>query len=246
MCFPDLVSVSFLFLPWVIMMADMLIDFTARTGDAGMAWVREFQRHCHVLRRINAAFEFLKRGQLEQARGTLGEAGDILESSNMPGSVKSVLNQSYSKVCGLYFYRSEEYARASERMENAHQAIAESIAQEGFLAPFAVQCPDLCLNQARVARNQRDWPRMHLHLRRMRAMVNDEIPLCTPRTGGAIFFSTLRSLFYSIGPETLPDFEQLCTVMEKGRRLPFYDRMIRSFLRFANLAIDYDPGGCDR
>lgn len=222
-------------------MADILVEFTARTSDAGRAWVLEYQRHCHVLRFINSAFDQIKQSSFTQASASLSAAATILATQEMSRSVNAVLSQFYHKTHGLYLYRKQKLDEARSTMRMAHSAIAGAISEEDFLAPFALQCPEICMNEARVARNQRDWDSMHGFLDQIRAMIKDEIPLCTTHCGVHIYYSKLRSLFYSVSQEGLPVFDQLCTLMEDGPRMVFYDKLIRNFLHFENSAINYEP-----
>lgn len=224
-------------------MADILIEFIERTGDAGLAWVGEYKRHCHILRLINSAMPLLRSHKIEEAGNILQKAGGALEAVDIPNSVRVVLDQSYYKTLGLYHYRAGDFASASESMKWAHRAVAMAAEEYEFLIPFALQCPDLCINQARVARNQRKWEEMHSHISRVQAMLADRMPLCEAPHGPAVFYSTLRSLFLSIRQPNVAFFEELCMVMEEERRMPFYDRVIRSFFRFETIAIDYESSG---
>lgn len=221
-------------------MAEPLIEFIAHTGQAGIAWVREYRHHCHILRQVNQALSLLRLLKVEEAGGLLQDAADALQGNpQIPDSVRAVLEQAYHKACGLYYYRAGELDKASRSMELAHSAVARAVEESEFLIPFALQCPDLCLNQARVARNKRNWKEMHDHIGRMQAMLSDRLPLCKPTRGPDVFYSTLRDLFVTIDQPSASGLEELCVVMEEEQRLPFYDRLIRGFFRFDTAAIDY-------
>jgi tetratricopeptide (TPR) repeat protein len=221
-------------------MAEPLIEFIAHTGQAGVAWVGEYRRHCHVLRQINQALSLLRSGKIDQAEGFLLQAAEALHNNpRVPESVRAVLEQAYHKALGLYYYRAGKLHKAARSMQQAHEAVDRAVEECDFLIPFALQCPDLCLNQARVARNMRNWDEMHNHIRRMQAMLSDRIPLCGSARGPRVFYSTLRELFVTIDHSSAPGLEELCAVMEEERRLPFYDRLIRGFFRFETTGIDY-------
>ena len=162
-----------------------------------------------------------------------------MKNADIPDSIRAVLEQGFHKVSGLYYYRTGDFANASHEMKMAHRAVAQAIESRDFLFPFALQCPDLCLNQARVARNQRNWLEMHGHISRMQAMLADQVPLCERSAGPGVYYSTLRDLFLSIRAPGNAVFDELCILMEEDRRMPFYDRIIRGFFRFENTAIDY-------
>jgi hypothetical protein len=222
-------------------MADLFLEFIAHTGESGSAWVQQYQRYCHILRLINGAMSPLRSQQLKAADQILQRAARAMEDADIPDSIRAVLEQGFHKVSGLCYYRKGDLANASQEMRLAHCAVARAIEIGEFLIPFALQCPDLCLNQARVARNQRNWDEMHTHIGRMHAMLADKIPLCERSRGPGVYYSTLRDIFLSIRTPGNAAFDELCILMEEDRRLPFYDRIIRSFFRFESAAIDYAP-----
>ncbi len=225
-------------------MGDVLIEFIAHTGEAGIAWVQQYQRYCHLVGLLNSAVPLLRSQKSQEAGKILERVARVLEAEEIPDSIRAVIDQNYYKVQGLYSYRYGDFAGASQSMQMAHHAVARAIANCAFLVPCALQCPELCLNQARVARNQHHWEEMHGYINHLRDMLADRAPLCKSSGGPAVFYSTLRELFFSIRTPSNPTFEELCPLMDAETRMPFYDRIIRLFFRFESSAIDYSALDC--
>ncbi len=222
-------------------MADSLIEFIALTGEAGAGWVAEYRPRHHIVEMIYKALALLKAQNLERAAKILERADQIQTSTDMPASIRGVVEDAYHRVSGLYYYRLSDYDRAMRSMEMAQCAMVRIIGSSDFLMPFAAMSPALYLNKARVARKQGKWAEMHGQVNLLRAMLAGTSPLYVDPDGREVFYATIRGFLQSLDLPKDAVVEEMSTLVDESQLEPAYDAAIRGLLRSEAPAIDYTP-----
>lgn len=216
------------------------LHFAGRSGEAGRAWVAEYQRHAPFVDLSLDALALLRRRRLEEGHVSLEALAQALAGlEGVPATVRWVLNRWYHGVAAYYYYCIDDFDRARQAMNLAYEAVVDAISGADFLLLLAVHCHEFRLHLARIARNQRFWSDMHHHVELARAMMLDRIPLCRLRNGRSVFFSTLGEFFHSLEPLSPDERESIGGLVEEERRLPLFDKFVRRLHSLPGFAISY-------
>jgi hypothetical protein len=216
------------------------LHFARRSGEKGQAWVEEYRRYAPTVALSDRALEQLRWRRFEEGQAILHEFAHALETLNgTPDSMRRVLDRWYHGVSAYYFYCIEDFDHARQSMLLAHEAVVEAISEADFLLLLAVHCQEFCLHQARIARNRRQWLEMHDHVKRARAMMLDQVPLCERRDGRPVFFSTLGQFFRSIESLSSDERQSIRGLVEEDERILLFDRFVRRLYSLPGFAIDY-------
>jgi hypothetical protein len=222
----------------------MILDwlhFAERSGEGGKAWATAYRSHSEKLVLHDRALHLLREGQIEEGRQFLGLFSVSLRSLDPQSSVYAVMERWYHGVAGYYHYCVGEFGQAKESMNRAQQAVVRAISHAEWLVMLAIHCQEFCLHQARIARNERDWPEMNACVERARAMILDQLPLCEREDGKRIWFSSLRDFFAAMEPLNRDELHVVRQLVEPGERMRLFDQFVRQMLRFKEVGIDYSP-----
>jgi tetratricopeptide (TPR) repeat protein len=216
------------------------LHFAQRTGEAGTLWAIAYLRHLSKVELSDKALALMRKGDLEQGKRELEHFATQL--ANDPAeevSVRSVLWRWYYGVEGYYLYCTGDFEQARLAMQRAHEAVRSAISSAEWLAMLAIHCQEFCLHQARIARNQRNWPEMHAQIARANSMMRDELPLCDAGAGREIYFRSFERFFSSMSPFSAEEADIVSRIVGREQRVRSFDQFVRRMLRLPEFAIDY-------
>lgn len=227
---------------------DGWLHFASLSGERGRLWVEEFRHpECFgILGTAGGALPLLhrrERYEIEQGRRLLEEAEARLQALRGAGvkpSILAALDQIYYPLLAYYHYALGDYAPAGEGLDRADQAIAAAIGQEPFLLPLAFRCSEFELHRARIARNQRRWREMRLHLDRALGMVvHEKHPLCVRPDGTGVTLAEVKAFFRDL-PRTGADMETFARQLtDDAARHRLFDRFVLGIYALPGFVVPY-------
>ena len=215
------------------------LHFAARSGEAGRAWTDAYRCHLPLVERSDQALAYLRRRRFGEAEAELRRcAAELAGLPAFPSSVRWVVERFFYGSLAYLRYCLGDLDEAEQLLRRADEALVAAIRDAGFLLPLAIHCQELCLHQARIARNGRRWPEMHAHVERARAMVLGRAPLCDLGEGRSIYFADVCRFFRSFSMSPAEE-ETIRGVVDDGERLRAFDRFVRRLYRLPGFAIQY-------
>lgn len=216
------------------------LHFAERTGKPGKDWSADYRQHSRAVSLAEESLTLLRRGAIDRGGMALLELKRQLSRlRNEQDSVRAVLDRWYHGVAGYYFYCRGDFQQAQESMHQAHVAVQRALSQADWLLMLAVHCQEFCLHQARIARNQHDWPVMNSFVAQAQAMMLDQRPLCHKDNGQKIFFSSFQKFFGQMGPLTDEESGVAAKIVKQEARTELFDQFVRRMLRFQEIGIEY-------
>jgi hypothetical protein len=209
--------------------------YAERSGREGRAWAVEYRRHSDTAKLGERALKSMRENQMEQAGQLLREFIDGVERvDGEPHSVRAVLDRYRHGIEAYYFYCRKEFALAEQSMRSAHGAVARALDKSEWLLLLSTHCQEFCLHQARIARNQQQWPKMQACIAQARAMMSGRIPLCETEAGKKIWWSSLPVFFDALAPLTEEEARFANTLINPQERERLFDQFVRGMLRSSN------------
>src|SRR5436305_186841 len=148
------------------------LHFAARSGEAGRAWTQAYRCHLPIVELTERALTDLRCRRFEKGEASLRRcAAELAGLSVFPISVRWVVERFFYGALAYLRYCLGDLDEAEQLLRRADDALVAAIRDSIFLLPLAIHCQELCLHQARIARNGRRWPEMQAHVERARAMV---------------------------------------------------------------------------
>jgi hypothetical protein len=182
---------------------DGWLYFASVSGERGRLWAAEFRQTepMEIVATAGRALPLFHRREFEKGRRLLEEAETGLRSlgSARPSIVHAV-ESIYFPLLAYYHYCLGEFAPAGQDLDGADRAVAAAIGLEPFLLPLAFRCSEFELHRARIARNQRRWEEMHLHIGRTLEMIHGDRPFCVLPGGGQVLLSEVQAFFRGLPP----------------------------------------------
>lgn len=190
-------------------------------GPEGRRWVEGFQASAYFagLEDLRVALVYMREGDIEAGRAALDRCERLLEEGAAPASASdgsasqaqdsasngedSFAEDSFAKVferflCGIIAYdrfRAHDYDGAMAALARGERAALEALGEHRFLLTMANIFCEFCVQRARVAREQRDWPALERYLETARQMVISRQPLCVLEDGEEVFVVTIARFF---------------------------------------------------
>jgi len=224
---------------------DGWLHFASLSGERGRLWVEEIRRPetFEIVGTAGSALPLFHRRELEKGRRLLEEAGTRLRSLRDAGvrpSILAALDQIYYPLLAYYHYVTEDFALAGQDLDRADQAIATAIDLEPFLLPLAFRCSELELHRARIARNQRRWDEMRLHLDKALGMVvHESCPLCVRPSGAAVTLAEVKDFFRGL-PQAGQEMETFARQLtDDAVRHRLFDHFVLGVYALPGFVISY-------
>ncbi len=209
--------------------------YAERSGSEGREWAEQYRRHSAIAKLGERALRSMRENHLEEGEQLLREFIDGVEGvRGEPASVRAVLDRYRHGIEAYYFYCRKEFGLAEQSMRSAHDAVARALNKANWLLLLATHCQEFCLHQARIARNQHQWPRMQVCIAQARAMMSDRIPLCETEDGKKIWWSSLPVFFDALAPLTEAEARFANTLINPQERERLFDQFVRGMLRSSN------------
>lgn len=217
--------------------------FIPRTGAESQAWYEEYNRaDCvEIALRLDRALFFLRNQDavtgwqiLEECRREI-----LAKKAHASPLITRVLERWYLSTLAYYYYAVRDYDRATENLDLARDAIAESIENAPFLTVLASSCCEFHLHYARIARSQRRWSAMRDYLEISRDMIVSRAPLCQLASGREIFLKDVDDFFRSISPANDEEREALAVLTNDNGRRRGFEQTVRSIMLLPNVVIPF-------
>ena len=184
--------------PWV--------RFVALCGAEGRSWAEDYRRGMPAMQLCQDAVAAAQRRRSEEARTLLERAWEDLRTLRgfLDPSVCSVVERWYYGARGFYLYAREAFDEADCTMARAQGTVAEAIERKRWLVPLALDCYELELHRARIARERQHWARMREHAEKAWRMRDGRLPFCSLRDGTSLGLAELQRFYRSV-PEAPPE-----------------------------------------
>lgn len=216
------------------------LEAAAAASPAGRAWTTGYSAHAGLVTKIQNALKLMHRGMMCEAHLLMQQSlSAICSLRGIQPSFLAALNQEYHRVAGYYFYKIGEFSLAYSSMELAIAEVEETLSSCDFLLALAAECVDFCVNQARVARSQRRWTKMHEFIARGRAMMLNQAPLCSGPGGQPVFFSNLRDFILPLDLTCAQNSACIRQILSVDERMRALDMFARSIYKLPAFAIEY-------
>jgi len=217
------------------------LHFAARAGTNGHEWVSIYRSHAATVGLTQKALQLMWRDQLEQGRELLQQfTRAVQDVAISPPSVAAAMQRLYYGSEAYYFYAVGRFDESYASLDSAHESVVMAISSADFLRMLAMDCAQLCLHRARVARNQRRWSSMHNYLDQARMMVLDRLPLCRTLAGEPVYFGDLEAFYRSRTVLSAEEDAWLRKLTDRNERSTLLDRFVRTIFRMEHFGIDYE------
>lgn len=217
--------------------------FIPYNGNAGRSWYESFLSHggMEMCLDLELALELARRKGAGESRRILLDTFRRLRGLQRasPDTLALVMKRQYLGVHAYWRYVHGDYLNALRLLDIASAAARGAIERAPFLAVLASSEYEFCLHRARIARNRRRWEEMRSHLRRGRAMIRCEEPLCLLPTGKPLFLHDLDDLHLALTPQSDLDREALRILTDKALREAEFEHLARGIEMLGTVVTPY-------
>ncbi|MEM1178513.1 MAG: hypothetical protein AAGM22_09220 [Acidobacteriota bacterium] len=172
-----------------------------RSGDAGEAWVADFQESklYDLVNRCNASMIKLRTGKRDEGKADLDKVREELKDieTQQPDVPALVVHRWLYGADAFVSYLEGNFEAALEELAICETAVQKTLGKFEFLKPLAFQILDLQFQRARVARKERRWEDLHEAIEAAREMVSDKRPLVVLEDGREVFSRTVVDFYRS-------------------------------------------------
>ena len=217
--------------------------FLSLGGEAGRLWLEEYERAGGTELRdwTEQALELLRHRRCDEALVLLARADQRASSleAGPPNAIALLMRRWYYASRAYYRYCVEDFARATEDLELAYQAVRLAVEARECLLPLAMHSYEFRVQHARIARTRRRWPEMWRHLEIARAMLEDSEPLCRLSDGTAVDYARLARFYGPLTGYEWEDRKSLLAVLETKYRLRLHELQLHWVYAPAGFIIQY-------
>lgn len=219
--------------------------FIAMRDEEGQHWAERYSlpEHVEIARDTTLSLKNMRRNYLEEGLRLLEKVDRMLQLVEQDSpDIGHVLRRWYYGALAYYFYCKSDFVRAEEALDVAHEEIRQAIECKSFLLPLAQHCFDLCIQRARIVRNQRLWDEMWKRVEIARQTAVGERPYCLLDNGTAIDLDAVQKFYLSF--EVLSDEERksLSAVLDEDVRNRNLQQSLTGIYAISGFVIPYLPG----
>lgn len=196
--------------------------FVARRDEEGERWAERYSRpeHTEMMSDNMAALNLMRRNQLEAGYRKLDEVRSrLMDLEQETPDVFHVLGRWYYGALAYYHYCRDDFIRAEEALDLAHEEVRQAIEFRRFLMPFAQHCYDFSVQRIRIVRNQRRWSEMWRLIEIARQAGSGERPYCVLSDGTDINLSTVQEFYSALKPFDQKEQDALRIVFDANLRV---------------------------
>ena len=162
------------------------------TGPSGVRWCDRFGPFSSFVQEIGEAVAMMRGGRLEAGEQLVLEcARSIRQRRTSDVSIQAVLDRWLFGAYAYLNYCKEDFPSAYYCLDRAEKAVVTAVSKERILLVLSRDCMEFMLHRARIARQQRLWPRMNEYIDAGRMMIRDQIPLFATEFGTRIYWSDI-------------------------------------------------------
>lgn len=213
-------------------------------SEVGENWCEVFHssggediiKQCDILvarmRRPEECLDTVLR-DLEEVRASI-----LRLAGTAPPSIQGVVEESYRGAIAYWHFRLGSLDAADAELVLALNAVEQALSSDKFLLTYALKNIQLITNRGRIARRQRNFALMAMHLDTCERMLSGDIPI-HGRGTSAIFMDDVCSYYRNIEPATDLDAEALVLLSDPKLISMSFRHAIYSVWKSLHIPNDY-------
>ncbi len=214
--------------------------FVPGASAEGSRWYRQF---CDsgaedISYRLDVVVDLLRKARIAEGSEQLAACRRDREAlgNAVDEATHEILEEALQGAEGYLLYLRGDYAAARRALEQAEAAVARALEKAPFLLSFTQKCKQLCLNKARVARNERRWDEMFRLIGAATAMVAGREPLCI-LARGPVYVDEVYRWLETVAPTDALEEEALRSLANRERNIAAFEHLALDAAMVPNVAI---------